>query len=75
MSKQNSLDKYFIKRKESNENNALTKKRRVEDENIITQSNTVASQPDHLAINNTSTSDIQSIEKSSTTRYILTNNT
>ncbi len=38
MSKQNSLDKYFTKRKESNENTALTKQRRVENENIMIQS-------------------------------------
>jgi hypothetical protein len=54
MSKQNSLDKYFLKRKESNENDTSTKKRRVENENIIIQSNTVESQPDD--------SDIQSID-------------
>jgi hypothetical protein len=38
MSKQNSLDKYFKKRKESNENIAFKKQRRVENENIMIQS-------------------------------------
>jgi len=75
MSKQNSLDKYFKKRTESNENDKSTKKRRVEGENITTQSNTVSSQPDHLAINNSSTSDIQSIDNSSITSKTLATNT
>ncbi len=57
MSKQNSLDKYFVGKKE---NNTLIKNRHIGNENIITQSNTVASQPDHSTVNNTSTSDIQS---------------
>ena len=74
MSKQNFLDEYFSKRKENSENNTFTKKRRVEDENIMPQSNTVASQPDDLAINNTSTSDIQSTENNSIASRILTNN-
>ncbi len=39
MSKENFLDKYFVKRKEGN---TLTNEHRVENENIITQSNTVA---------------------------------
>ncbi len=47
MLKQNSPDRYFVKRKE---NNTLTKKRCVENENIITQSNIVASQPDHSTV-------------------------
>jgi len=38
MSKQNSLDKYFMNRKESNEHTVLTKERRVENENIMVQS-------------------------------------
>jgi hypothetical protein len=54
MSKQYSLDKYFIKRKENNENNTLTKKRRVENENISTQSNTVSNQLDDSTVNNIS---------------------
>ncbi|CAF4851674.1 unnamed protein product, partial [Rotaria socialis] len=54
MSKQNSLDQYFLKRKENNETNTLTKKNRVENENSVTQSNIIASQPDHLTANTTS---------------------
>ena len=50
MSKRNSLDKYFAKRIENNEDNTLTKKRRIDNENIIDQSNTVASQPDHFTV-------------------------
>jgi hypothetical protein len=55
MSKQNSRDKYFVTMKENNENNTLAKKRRVENENIITQSNIVASHPNHSTVNNTTT--------------------
>ncbi len=47
MLKQNSPDRYFVKRKE---NNTLTKTRHVENENIITQSNIVVSQSDHSAV-------------------------
>jgi len=71
VSKQNSLDKYFVGKKE---NNILMKKRHMENENIITQSNTVASQLDHSTVNNTSTSDIQSIDSNSITSKTLTNN-
>jgi hypothetical protein len=56
MSKQNSFDEYFVKGKESNEN-------------IITQSNIVASQPDYSTVNNIPTGDIQSIDSNSITRY------
>jgi hypothetical protein len=73
MSKQNSLDKYFVKRKENNEKNTLTKKRRLESKNIITQSNTIASQLDHSTVNNTSTSDIQSIDNNSITSKTIIN--
>lgn len=75
MSKQNSLNEYFVKRKENNENSTLTKKCRVENENIITQSNIVASQPDHSNINNTLTNDIQLINNNSITSKAFTTNT
>jgi len=64
VSKENSLDKYFVGKKE---NNILMKKRHMENENIITQSNTVASQLDHSTVNNTSTSDIHSIDSKTLT--------
>ena len=74
MSKQSSLDKYFAKRKENDENASSTKKCRVEDENIITQSNTSAIQPEHLPVNHGSTSDIQSVDNYTITSKILTTN-
>ncbi|CAM4984151.1 unnamed protein product [Rotaria socialis] len=73
--------------KENNETNTLTKKNRVENENNVTQSNIIASQPDHLTANttsvsdiqpinnNTTTSDIQSIDINSATSKTFTNNT
>ncbi|CAF4388677.1 unnamed protein product, partial [Rotaria magnacalcarata] len=67
MSKQNSLDQYFLKRKENNETNTLTKTNRVENENNVTQSNIIASQPDHLTANTTSVNDIQPINNNTTT--------
>ncbi|CAF1228360.1 unnamed protein product [Rotaria magnacalcarata] len=75
MSMQNSLDRYVVKRKENNENNKLAKRFCVENENIITQSNIVASQSDHSTVNNTSPSDIQFIHNNSISSKTLTNNT
>ena len=75
MSKQSSLDKYFAKRKENDENASSTKKCRVEDENIITQSNTSAIQPEHLPVNHGSTSDIQSVDNNSITSKMIIINT
>ncbi|CAM4925383.1 unnamed protein product [Rotaria socialis] len=86
------LSTYFyfqqdILKKENNETNTLTKKNRVENENNVTQSNIIASQPDHLTANttsvsdiqpinnNTTTSDIQSIDINSATSKTFTNNT
>ncbi|CAF3338289.1 unnamed protein product [Rotaria socialis] len=75
MSKQNSLDKYFVKRKENNETNKLAKRFCVENENIITPSNIVASQPDHSTVNKVPPSDIQFIHNNSVSSKTLTNNT
>ncbi len=43
----------------------LTKKRRLQNKNIITQLNSGTNQPDHSTVNDTSTSDIQSIDNNS----------
>ncbi|CAF4447407.1 unnamed protein product [Rotaria sp. Silwood2] len=64
MSKQNSLDKYFGKRKENNDVDKLANRSRIENENIITQSNIIANDSYDL-INNSTTTDIQSIEDNS----------
>ena len=64
MSKQSFLDRYF--RKGNNDADTLAKRYRIESENIITQSNTVANEPSDL-INNNTTIDIQSIEDYSIT--------
>ena len=64
MSKQSFLDRYF--RKVNNDADTLAKRYRIENENIITQSNTVANGPSDL-INNNTTIDIQSIEDYSIT--------
>ena len=61
MSKQNSPDRYFRKRKGNNDADTLAKRCRIEDENIITQSNIVTSEPCDL-INNSTTTGNQSIE-------------
>ncbi|CAF5195814.1 unnamed protein product, partial [Rotaria magnacalcarata] len=53
--------------KENNETNTLTKTNRVENENNVTQSNIIASQPDHLTANTTSVNDIQPINNNTTT--------
>ena len=45
MSKQNSLDKYFLKRKENNENDTFIKKHRTENVNDIIQSADIEKQP------------------------------
>lgn len=59
MSKQNSLDKYFVKRKEVDNNDASTKKQCIESEIIITESNIIANQSNYSIIDNISTSDNQ----------------
>ncbi|CAF1226605.1 unnamed protein product [Rotaria sordida] len=64
MSKQSSLDKYFGKRKENNDVDKSAKRNRIENENIITQSNAIANDPCDL-INDSTTTDIQSIEDNS----------
>ena len=66
MSKQSSFERYFRKRKGNNDADRLAKRCRIENENIITQSNTVANEPCDFTSNNTTT-DIQSIEDHSVT--------
>jgi hypothetical protein len=59
MSKQNSLDEYFVKGKESNENNTLTKKCRVENKNIIFQSNKQRTRDQQVIVNLLATTQLQ----------------
>jgi len=67
MSKQNSLDKYFLKRKENNETNTSAKKARVENENIIIQENIAPTETDHSIVNKSTTSNIDSSTNTSVT--------
>jgi hypothetical protein len=55
MSKQGSLDKYFVKRKQNNGDDGLTKRHCAENENLITQSNIIEGEINHGTDNNIST--------------------
>ena len=71
MSKHNSLDKYFNKRKEVDEENTSCNKQCIHNENIITEPNTASKQPNHIITNISSTNGLQFIDNSSATSKTL----
>ena len=73
MSKQGSLDKYFVKRKRNDESDVSMKKHCAENENVIKQSNIIEGELSHGVDNNILSSDVcnQTVEKDPTASEII----